>query len=84
MTLMKVDVTLQHQQQCDIQQCLCQIATFIKVDVILRHSSKWMSYCDIQGKCGIMTYMKVLDCDIEELCHSAMLIKVELLYNICH
>ena len=28
-----------------------------------------------------MTYMKVVDCDIEELCHIAMLIKVELLYN---
>ena len=67
--------------QCDIQQCLCHIATFIKVDVILRHSSKWVSYCDIQGNCGIMTYIKVVDSDIEELCDIGMLIKVELLYN---
>ena len=52
--------------------------------VTLGHSSKWMSYCDIQGNCGIITYMKVVDCDIQELCHIAMLIKVELLYNMSH
>ena len=28
-----------------------------------------------------LTYIKVVDCDIEELCDIAMLIKVELLYN---
>ena len=43
--------------QCDIQQCLCHIATFIKVDVILRHSRVLWHY-DIHEGCGWIVAFK--------------------------
>ena len=55
-----------------LYQSWCRIATFIKVDF-----DECLNMIDISK----LTYIKVVDCGIEELCDIAMLIKVELLYN---
>ena len=51
MTWTLMNITMQHPKMfishCDVHQWLCQIATYIKVYIALRHLSMAMSYYDV-------------------------------------